>query len=150
MITYRTPTALDIPVLVSHERAIFKIDPWSSGQFKEEIAGIGHNRFYLLAESDGQIVAWGGAMHIESADEVQVFTLAVIPEFRGRGIARTILEEIITWATSKGAKSMSLEARLNNDEAIGLYESEGFTTIAKRRNYYAPGVDAIVMKKELP
>lgn len=149
MIIYRTPTALDIPVLVSHERAIFTIDPWSSGQFKEEIAGIGKNRFYMVAESDGQIVGWGGAMHIESAAEVQVFTLAVITEFRGQGIARTILREIMAWSESKQVTTMTLEARLKNAEAIALYESEGFTTIAERRDYYAPGVDAVVMKREM-
>lgn len=149
MITYRTPTALDIPVLVSLERSIFAIQPWSKNQFKEEIAEIGHSRFYILAEKDGEIVGWGGAMVIDAAQELQILTLAVIPELRRQGIARAILHSIIKWGLEKAVTTITLEARTTNDEAIKLYESEGFVTFAQRRNYYAPGVDALVMRKEI-
>ena len=150
MITYRTPTLFDVPTLVSLERSIFLIDPWSSNQFKEEIGEIGKSRYYLLAESDGQIVGWGGIMFIDAGLEADIVTMAVIPEFRRKGIARKILRDLMSWGLSKKASAFMLEARLNNDEAIALYESEGFSKVSERRNYYAPGVHALVMRKELP
>jgi hypothetical protein len=61
MITYRAMTVLDIPVVVGLERSIFKVDPWSVAQFKEEIAAIGRTRHYLVAEMDQKIVAYAGA-----------------------------------------------------------------------------------------
>jgi ribosomal-protein-alanine N-acetyltransferase len=42
-----------------------------------------------------------------------------------------------------------LEVRKENFEAIALYESEGYEKIAERQDYYGPGIDAIVMRKEL-
>lgn len=149
MITYRTPTLFDVPILVSLERSIFKIDPWSSNQFKEEIGEIGKSRYYVIAESDGEIVGWGGIMFISAGTEADILTLAVIPEFRRKGIARAILKDLMAWGMSKKVNAFMLEARLKNDEAIALYESEGFIKVSERRNYYAPGVDAVVMRKEL-
>jgi len=149
MISYRTPTLFDVPTLVSLERSIFKIDPWSSNQFKEEIAEIGYTRYYIVAESEGQIIGWGGIMAVGEGTEADILTLAVIPEFRGRGIARAILRDFMAWGLSQKVSAFMLEARLNNEEAIGLYESEGFVKVSERRNYYAPGVDAVVMRKEL-
>jgi len=42
-----------------------------------------------------------------------------------------------------------LEVRVNNLEAIPLYEGNGFRTISQRPDYYGPGKDALVMRKEL-
>jgi ribosomal protein S18 acetylase RimI-like enzyme len=39
--------------------------------------------------------------------------------------------------------------RLGNDEARALYEQIGFLEVSMRDNYYAPGVTAVVMRKEL-
>jgi ribosomal-protein-alanine N-acetyltransferase len=48
------------------------------------------------------------------------------------------------------APSMMLEVGVNNSSAISLYESLGYSIINTRKNYYGPGLDAHVMKKELP
>jgi ribosomal protein S18 acetylase RimI-like enzyme len=39
--------------------------------------------------------------------------------------------------------------RVGNEEALPLYHSLGYQEISRRESYYAPGVDAIVMKKSL-
>jgi ribosomal-protein-alanine N-acetyltransferase len=48
------------------------------------------------------------------------------------------------------APSMMLEVGVNNASAIALYQSLGYSIINTRKNYYGPGLDAHVMKKELP
>jgi ribosomal protein S18 acetylase RimI-like enzyme len=42
-----------------------------------------------------------------------------------------------------------LEVREGNIEASPLYESAGFEAISKRSNYYALGINAVIMKKDL-
>ena len=149
MITYRTATSFDVPVLVSLERAIFKYDPWSVGQFKEELAEVGKSRYYILASEGDEVVGYGGILFISAGMEADILTLAVKPEYRKRGIARAMLAELLKWGISKGATSFMLEVRKENSEAQSLYEKEGFSKVSERRNYYGVGIDAVVMRKEL-
>ena len=44
---------------------------------------------------------------------------------------------------------MMLEVGVNNAPAIALYEKLGYTNISTRRDYYGPGLDAFVMRKDL-
>lgn len=148
MITYRAATIVDVPVLVSLERSIFKDDPWSAGQFKEEIANIGQSRYYIVAESEGQIIGYAGILFVSAGMEADILTLAVVPEHRRKGIGRAMLHDLMSWARSKGANSYMLEVRVKNDGALALYESEGFSKVGLRQNYYGPGKDATVMRKE--
>jgi ribosomal protein S18 acetylase RimI-like enzyme len=38
---------------------------------------------------------------------------------------------------------------VGNEEALPLYLENGFSEIARRQNYYGPGLTAIIMRKEL-
>ena len=44
---------------------------------------------------------------------------------------------------------MLLEVRHDNEPAVALYAAEGFLEITRRRGYYAAGLDAIVMRREI-
>jgi ribosomal-protein-alanine N-acetyltransferase len=44
---------------------------------------------------------------------------------------------------------MMLEVGVNNVSAIALYEKLGYENISTRKGYYGPGLDALVMRKEL-
>lgn len=149
MITYRQALMTDVPVLVSLERSIFPIDPWSVAQFKEEIGQHGKTRHYLVAEYDDAIIAYAGVMVVLDGEPADILTVAVIPEFRGQGIARHMLRSLEDFAITHSAPTAMLEVRKENFKAIALYESEGYEKIAERQDYYGPGIDAIVMRKEL-
>jgi ribosomal-protein-alanine N-acetyltransferase len=45
--------------------------------------------------------------------------------------------------------SMMLEVGVDNTSAIALYQSLGYSIINTRKNYYGPGLEAHVMRKEL-
>lgn len=149
MITFRQPTALDVPVLVSLERTLFTLDPWTVGQFKEEIAELGKTRQYVLALNDGSIIGYAGIMVVAAGVPADLLTIAVLPDFRGRGIAQAMLAELENWAKSKGAKEVILEVDTKNESAIRLYNFARYEQISTRANYYALGVDALIMRKEL-
>jgi ribosomal-protein-alanine N-acetyltransferase len=148
MITYRQPTALDLPVLTSLERTLFPDYPWSQAQFKEEIAGIGTSREFLLALNDGSVIGYAGIMVVAAGVPADLLTIAVLPDFRGQGIAQSMLATLESWAQEKGATEVILEVETKNEGAIRLYEFAGYEKISTRANYYALGVDALVMRKE--
>ena len=148
MITYRQPTALDLPVLTSLERTLFPDYPWSQAQFKEEIAGIGTSREFLLALNEGSVIGYAGIMVVAAGVPADLLTIAVLPDFRGQGIAQSMLATLESWAQEKGATEVILEVDTKNEGAIRLYEFAGYEKISTRANYYALGVDALVMRKE--
>ena len=149
-ITYRAMIALDVPVVASLEKEIFKDDPWSIGQFKEEISNNGITRHYLVAcDGNHQIIGWAGAMCAAEGSDTDILTVAVDLDFRLRGIARHMVTSLIDWAYSKKSSTIFLEVEKNNLPAQALYISEGFAVISMRPDYYGPGIDALVMSKVL-
>ena len=64
---------------------------------------------------------------------------------RGRGIGRRLLRAGIDWAHATGAEEVLLEVEVDNAPARGLYESLGFRPLARRADYYGPGLHALVM-----
>lgn len=109
MITYRQPTVLDVPVLTSLERSMFPDYPWSQAQFKEEIAGLGGTRQFILALSDGSIIGYAGIMVVAAGVPADLLTIAILPDFRGQGLAQQMLAELENWAKAKGATEVILE-----------------------------------------
>lgn len=149
MITYRQPIALDIPVLATYEKELFPYSPWSPSQFKEEFAGIPTTRFMSVAEDGNTIVGYCGVFVPAPGIEADILTVAVLPAYRRQGIAREFMRQIEAYAVEREASAMMLEVELSNESAIKLYESLGYIKISVRMDYYGPGKDAHVMRKEL-
>ena len=145
MISYRNLTLVDAVEIFELEKEIFTKEAWSLAQVKEELGG--PRRLYLGAvdEESKKIVGYGGiALGDESAD---VHTVAVVEGFRRTGIAKRLMARLENWAKENGAEQILLEMRVGNREAKPLYESLGYVEISLRKDYYAPGMDAIVMQK---
>ena len=75
--------------------------------------------------------------------------VVVAPGHRRRGLAAALIAHGCDWARRRGADRMLLEVRHTNSPALALYEASGFTRIAERRDYYAPGGHAVVMERPL-
>jgi len=148
MITYRQPIALDIPVLASYEKELFPYSPWSTAQFKEEFAGIPTTRFMSVAEDANTIVGYCGVFLPAPGVEADILTVAVLPDYRRQGIAREFMRQIEQWTIEREASAIMLEVEISNQSAISLYESLGYMKISVRMDYYGPGKDAHVMRKE--
>ena len=145
-IAFRAATMLDAVPLYALEKEIYRgEDPWSLAQFKEEIAA--KDRYYIVAEANGAVIGYAGVM--PAGDLTDILTMTVAPEFRRKGIAREFLKRLIDWSRNKKAAAVMLEVRIDNAEAIPLYEANGFRKISERIDYYGPGKTALVMRKEL-
>jgi ribosomal-protein-alanine N-acetyltransferase len=149
MINYRNLTLVDAVEVFELEKEIFTKEAWSLAQVKEELGGA--RRLYIGAIdgdlASGRIVGYGGiAVSGESAD---IHNIAVVEEFRRQGIARRLIARLERWAKDQGASEILLEMRVGNAEARPLYQSLGYREVRVRKDYYAPGMDAIVMSKSV-
>lgn len=149
MITYREPITLDIPVLVGLDQELFPYSPWNSAQFKEEFSGIPATRHFLIAEEDNQIIGYAGCFSPGAGIEADILSVGVVPSHRGQGIAKEFVGRLEQWSRDREASAMMLEVKVDNVEAIGLYLTLGYQKISIRMDYFGPGLDAQVMRKEL-
>ena len=148
MITYRDANSFDIPVLVSLDKELFPYSPWSAGQYREEISA--PTRLFVVALDDASRVIGYAGVFAPGGAEADVLTVGVVPMHRGQGIARELMARITQWAINQGSIAMMLEVKTDNVEAISLYESLGYTKLNVRKDYFGSGLDALVMRKELP
>jgi ribosomal-protein-alanine N-acetyltransferase len=148
MITYRDANSMDIPVLVSLDKELFPYSPWSSGQYREEISA--PTRRFIVAVDEGQSVVGYAGVFAPGGAEADILTVGVIAQHRGQGIARHLMAGITKWAIAQGSIAMMLEVKTDNVEAISLYESLGYSKLNIRKDYFGTGLDALVMRKELP
>jgi len=147
MITYRDMIALDIPVLVGLEKSIFPESPWSAAQFREELSGVPRTRKYLVALDENELIGYSGIAI--AGDVADIHTLSIVTTHRNRGIASEMLRQLESWAMEKGIHAFMLEMREGNAEAQPLYEKHGYSIVSRRDNYYAPGIHALIMRKEV-
>jgi ribosomal-protein-alanine N-acetyltransferase len=147
MITYRVANAFDLPVFASLDKELFPYSPWSASQYKEEFSAPTRH-FVVALDNEQNIIGYAGVF-APGAAEADVLTVGVVPNYRGQGIARQLMALLTNWAHNQGSTAMMLEVKVDNVEAIGLYESLGYSKLNTRKDYFGPGLDALVMRLEL-
>jgi len=147
MISYRVATAFDLPVFVSLDKELFPYSPWSASQYKEEFSS--PTRHFVVATDAAQNIIGYAGVFAPGQAEADVLTVGVIPSHRGQGIARQLMSMITNWATEQGSIAMMLEVKVDNSDAIGLYESLGYSKLNVRKDYFGAGLDALVMRLDL-
>jgi ribosomal-protein-alanine N-acetyltransferase len=132
----------DIESVHRLEEQLFPVDKWSREQFWSELAA--PTRTYVVAEADSAVIGYAGLFALGAQSDVQ--TIAVDPRMQGTGLGSRLLWALIDAAREQGARELLLEVRSDNAPAIQMYQRFGFERISIRRDYYAPGVDAHVMR----
>lgn len=142
----RAATADDLDGIVAIEAACFG-DPWSVDNLAAELDGDAR-RLPLVALEGVRMV--GFAFYWVIADEIHLINVAVLPDFRRRGVAQALLDHVLDGSAGVRASVMTLEVRVTNAAAIALYRRNGFIDIALRPRYYPDtGEDALIMLKTL-
>ncbi len=141
----RRASSADVPALVSIERACFS-DPWTAAGILETVQYETIRGF--VADSQGSTV--GYVMARISGEEGEILNLAVLPSWRRKGIARSLLVEALGSISAAGVVEAYLEVRQSNEDAIALYRSQGFRPVGVRTDYYRdPREDALVLRAAL-
>jgi GNAT superfamily N-acetyltransferase len=93
--------------------------------------------YLLVYDPAGTAVASGGWRAKDESPEgfsdgdAEIKRMFVVPEARGRGLARALLAELEATAAATGRTRMVLETGLKQPEAIALYESSGYLPMPK-------------------
>ena len=141
----RPAVAADANAMLTLERRAFT-DPWSETSFHEALTSVW--TFGLVAET-GRGMA-GYLIGREVAGTGEVLNLAVVPEFRRRGIAGALLEAGLAAFRRRKVDEVFLEVRESNRSAQALYLSRGFRAVGQRASYYRnPKEDALVLRLAL-
>jgi len=137
----------DFQTLVAMLDADLKVRDGDQHEFYNQFNKITHIRNAIVAYLDG-VPAGCGAFREFSPDTVEIKRMYVKPEYRGQGVAKTVLIKLEQWAEELGIKSCVLETGMNQPEAIQLYLKTGYTRIP---NYgqYAKIENSVCMKKVL-
>jgi ribosomal protein S18 acetylase RimI-like enzyme len=94
--------------------------------------------FYRAHQLD---LAWTILMHTEAGEFVGFCcvgirntrswcgNLGIAPKFRGRGLGKILLNQVITLTREAGLKTLQLETITKNEPAFKLYKGAGFSTL---------------------
>ena len=123
-----------------HGRCFATPRPWSAAEFARLLSAPG---CALLSAADGFLL---GRV---AGGEAELLTLAVAPEARRTGQGRALVERFIARCAAQGAEAAFLEVASDNRPALALYRQTQWQEVGRRPRYYAPRVDALVMRHGL-
>ena len=109
---------------------------------------------FLVAEISGKLVGYimckmeYGFSNFKKLGFVKkghVVSVAVIDEYRGKGIGSELVNESLKGVKMRQCGEMYLEVRCSNNDAVRLYEKLAFSINQRLKTYYRDGEDAYLM-----
>jgi len=102
------------------------------------------NVIRLKAMRDDKMIGFAAVDLRPSEQTAWIATIGVLPEYRGRGIGRQLMQACEQQVT---LKSIRLNVRTSNHVAIQLYQDLGYIKIGVWPSYYSDGEEALIMEK---
>ena len=143
----RRACSADIPALLTLENRCFEIDRLSERSFRHLLTR-GKASFFVFDDED-QLLGYSLVLFHQNTSMARLYSLAVLPECRGRGIAAGLIATSEADALERGVVSMRLEVHVDNDRAIALYLKLGYKEFAVFPDYYEDHAAALRMEKPL-
>jgi GNAT superfamily N-acetyltransferase len=148
MTRIRLATPSDIPLMHSlvHALAEFEREPHSVEITEEQLLrdGFGAHPYYecLIAEEDG--VPAGFALYFPiystwQGPSLHLEDLFVLPEVRGRGVGKALLNQVAAAAVKRGCARLQWDVLDWNQPAIDFYHSIGATMLGDWRRMRMTG-----------
>ena len=101
----------------------------------------------VIAESNGRLAGFA-ILHVEGRVGY-VVTLDVDEEFRRRGLAARLMQEMEQYALNADCAVVGLHVFVGNGSAIRFYERVGYKRAGDVPGFYGEGLDAWVYRKKL-
>ena len=144
----------DLENLLDLERASFGPDAYDRNLFAEYARACG--RLFLVVELVAERIApvrfagYSIACIPRSRPEIaNLISIAVVPEFRGKGAASLLLSSTIHRLKLRGIKRLTLMVRQSNGAAIRFYQRHGFEMLRRAPKYYENFEDGLLMRRTL-
>lgn len=137
----------DIDALVLLEARCFATDKIAKRQWRYLIQR-SRARVWVIESTEG-LAANAVLLCPLKSRSSRLYSLAVAPEYRGQGLARQLLKNILPFSRRVGYRSVTLEVREQDAATVRLYQSVGFQTEARLPSYYQDQASALRMRAEL-
>ncbi|WP_455277171.1 ribosomal protein S18-alanine N-acetyltransferase [[Eubacterium] cellulosolvens] len=127
--------------------------PWSESEFRLYYRR--EPQLFLVAAMNARIIGYVIAQVVSSLDPKKfqfrkrghVVNIAVHPDFRRKGIGKSLIKTINAYLQEKGLKDVFLEVRASNSIARIFYLNLDFEEKGKKLGYYLTE-DALIMVKK--
>ncbi|WP_299368571.1 GNAT family N-acetyltransferase [Winogradskyella sp.] len=124
----------DFIELVKQLDAYLKITDGDEHDFYNQYNSIDNLKHVVMAYSDNKPIACGAFKPFD-ASKVEIKRMYTLPEERGKGIAKALLQELETWASELGYTSTVLETGKRQVEAVNFYKKCNYVSIPKYGQY---------------
>lgn len=131
-------------VLIIEQEAY--LHPWQEKDFLYELNDNPFSYYFKVCEKEEIIGYFGFWITFETA---QITKVTIKKKYRGYKISHILMDDMINRITNASCENITLEVRVSNEAAIGLYKSHGFKIVSVRKEYYSNHEDAYLMIKEL-
>jgi ribosomal-protein-alanine N-acetyltransferase len=120
---------------------------WSDGEFEQLL--MERNVVAHRATVGRKVV--GFILSRVAADEAEILSVAVASSWRGRGLARRLLDLNLRRLVGLGTQAVFLEVHEGNVPARRLYQRAGFRDVGRREGYYpeGKGATALILRRDL-
>lgn len=136
----------DIEQVIAIEAEAYGEHHWSKESFFNELSNQ-LAKYYCAFNSDGELIGYAGTWEI--LEETHITNIAVAKKYRRHHVGEALLSKIIDECIKSLVKYITLEVRVGNAAAIGLYEKYGFHSLGTRKGYYQDNnEDALIMWTE--
>jgi len=103
-----------------------------------------------IVELDSHIIGVAELMrNWDVPDDIYLIGLSIDKSFHRKKLGRKFLQTIIDDSSGENCNKILLTVSKDNNAALSLYCSCGFTTIDELSDEYGVGVDRLLMKKDL-
>lgn len=107
------------------------------------------NASVYVIRSGGRIVASAILLRRRGGGAGRLYSIAVDPDQRGKGLARRLLEDCLRTFQTEGIRAVVLEVESANLPAVRLYQTAGFEVATELPDYYGPGRIGLRMRRLL-
>ncbi len=143
--SFRQAAPADLDALLELEQLCFEGDRLSRRSFRRWLKH--ENCVFRVAEDAGGLAAYVLVILRRGTRLARLYSIAVAPRCRGRGLASALLQDAERAAGERGALYMRLEVATDNIAGIALYKREGYRPFGMYRDYYDDHGDALRMEK---
>ena len=145
MLKIRKISILDIDEIYAIECETYEVHHWSKKSFTSEFTSE-YSKYFLCESSSDNKEILGYAGYWIVGNEGHITTMVTSPNHRRRHVADILLYSIINSALSNRIKWLTLEVRISNIAAIGLYTKYNFKQLGIRKKYYQDNnEDALIL-----
>ncbi len=134
----------DLETIHAIEMAAFDRDRFPRRNLRRLLAS--GSAICLLAAQDVAPAGYALLLFRNGTGAARLYSVAVDPRFRGRGVGDSLIAAAGIAARDRGADRLRLELRPSNAGAMRLYQRAGFTFLERKPGYYHDGEDAVRME----